>query len=304
MSNRAQYPDEIKAIVKAKYPLCATPEDRDRLADECGIGSRQKLYNLASRLLATRPHANSANEWVGEEDGYDATEDISRLYLRDNPGTLEWLDDDDRYLREHFGKTFLESIAFMLNRTETACAYRARQLNLRSIPKYYDQRKVAAWLGLSPSDMKVLHKRGLELYPCTNSHGQVKITLISTTSLARVILRDQLWKHLVDRRDADIFFIRDVVESILSLQKSETSWEQNPWVSHGHTCLNPFSDACFGWFYDGFDEKMAGADLDPADLTPEANVTSDHWRRGSQRRLAFDEELAQLRGELAGVELP
>lgn len=304
MSNRAQYPDEIKAIVKAKYPLCATPADRDRLAEECGIGSRQKLYNLASRLLATRPHANAATEWIGDEDGYDATEDTSRLYLRDDPETLTWEADDDRYLREHFGKTFIESIGFMLNRTETACAYRARQLGLRNIPKYYDEAKVSAWLGLAPADLRVLERRGLERYPCTDSRGNVKIVLLSTTSLARVLLQDRLWKHLVDKRDADLFFIKDIVESILELQRGDAIWEHNPWVSHGHTCLNPFSEACFGWFYDGFDEKMAGADLDPADLTPEADVTSDYWRRGAQKRLAFDKELAQLRKDLAGAEMP
>jgi hypothetical protein len=282
MSNRTQYSDEIKNIVLAKYHLCRTPEDRDALAAECGIGSRQKLYNLASRLDATRPHANSHIEWSGEEGGYDATQDISRLYLRDDPISLLWTPDQDRYLSEHFGRTFVESIGFYLNRTETATAYRSRQLGLRNIPKYYDLKKVAAWLGISYRSVLLLAKKGLEVHPCTNRYGELKITLISTTSLARVLLKDRFWKLLIDKYGADRFFIKDVVESVIALQKGEANWEPNCWVSHGHTCLNPFSDDCFGWFYDGYDSKMAGHDLDPRDLAPSANVTSDNWRRGTR----------------------
>jgi len=284
MASRTQYSEEVKAIVKAKYHLCRTPEDRDALAAECGIGSRQKLYNLASRLNATRPHANNHTEWTAEDEGYDATQDTSRLEMRDDPATLTWTTDQDRYLSEHFGRTFIESIGFMLNRTETAVAYRARQLGLRNIPKYYDLKKVAPWLGLSYRNVLLLAKRGLEIHPCTDRHGKLAITLISTTSLARLLLKDRFWKLLVDRYGADKFFIKDVVESVVALQKGEANWEPNCWVSHGHTCLNPFSEVSFGWFYDGYDEKMAGADLDPRDLAPSANVASDHWRRGARRR--------------------
>jgi hypothetical protein len=298
MANRAQYSDDIKAVVKAKYPLCRTPADRDALAQECGIGSRQKLYNLASRLFATRPHANSAAEWVEDEDGYDATQDFSRLQLRDNPAILEWTTDNRRYLREHFGKTFIESIAFMLNRSETACAYEARRMGLRNVPKYYDMRKIGAWLGLSSRELLLLSKHGLDIHPCTDRSGELAITLVSTTSLARVLIKDGFWKKLVDRRQADAYFIADIIESVVDLQKGIANWEPNCWVSHGHTCLNPFSDACFGWFYDGNDEKMAGADLDPRDLAPSANVSSDNWRRGTRALPQFEDEIEALAPEL------
>jgi hypothetical protein len=297
MSNRAQYSDETKATVRAKYPLCKTPDDRDKLARECGIGSRQKLYNLASRLVATRPHTNSHVEWSGEDAAYDATRDDSRLYLRDDPDKLSWSADDDRYLREHFGRTFVEAIGFMLNRTETAVSYRARELGLRNIPRYYDAKKVAAWLGISMRDLLLLSRRGLDIFPCTDRYGKLKITLVSTTSLARVLLRDRLWKRLVDKFDADQFFVKDIIESIVALQREEAVWEPNSWVSHGHVSLNPFSEACFGWFYDGHDRKMAGADLDPRDLSPSANVTSDYWRRGANGQPAFERELAELADE-------
>jgi len=291
MANRTQYSEDVKAVVKAKYHLCRTPEDRDALARECGIGSRQKLYNLASRLNATRPHANSHAEWTDDEEGYDATQDSARLYLRDNPATLVWSLDQDRYLSEHFGRTFIESIGFYLNRTETAVAYRARQLGLRNIPKYYDLKKVAPWLGLNYRAVFLLSAKGLEIHPCTDRRGKSAITLISTTSLARLLLKDRLWKELVDVYGADKFFIKDVVESVVAMQRNEANWEPNCWVSHGHTCLNPFSDTCFSWFYDGYDDKMAGFDLDPRDLAPTANVASDHWRRGSRVEVKVVEDI-------------
>ena len=295
---RAQYPNEVKALVKAKYPLCKTPADRDRLAEECGIGSRQKLYNLASRLLATRPHSGNdgaSAEWTIEDGGYEAYNDPTRLYLRDDPETLQWTADDNRYISEHFGRTFIEDIAFFLNRTETAVARQARILGLRSIPKYYDAYKVAPWLGLSLRDLLSLSKKGIEVFPCVDRKGRLKVTLISTTSLARVLLADGFWKTLIDNYDADEFFIKDVIESVVSLQKGETVWEPDAWVSHGHTCLNPFADLSFGWFYHGRERAMDGLeDLDPRDLSPSANVTSDSWRRGMRGSDHFTEDLQDL----------
>jgi len=283
-------------LVKAKYPLCKTPADRDRLASEANIDSRQKLYNLASRLMATRPHAGDDTDWSSEESGYEPSDDLSRLYLRDDFSQREqmWSKDDRRYLTEHFGRTKLEDIGFFLNRTETAVAYEARQIGLRNVPKYYDVRKVAPWLGITMRDLLLLSKRGLELFPCTDCYGKLRITLVSTTSLARILTKDRLWKRLVDRYDADEFFIRDVVESVAELQKGTAIWEPNPWVSHGHTSLNPFSEACFGWFYNGYDEKMAGEDLDPRDLSPSANVASDYWKRGANGSVDFEQQLEEL----------
>ena len=267
-------------MIRACYPMCRSPEDRQLLADMYGIGSIQKLYNLASRIDATRPHAGSSEDWTAE-DGYDPTRDFPRLYLRDDPNSLVWDQDADRFLRDHFGKTLIEGLAMFLQRSESAVAYRARIMGFRNVPKYYDLRKVAPWLGVQASDVLLMTKLGLEVFPCCDAKGQIKITLVSTTSLARVLLRGRLWKRLLDKRDADEFFIRDIVESIVSLQKENAVWEPNPWVSHGHTSLNPYSETCFGLFYNGYDEKMAGDDLDPRDLSPRSGVTSDYWRRGA-----------------------
>lgn len=295
--SRAQYSPETKARVHVCYPICKSPEDRKRLAEDEDIGSLQKLYNMASRIDATRAHAGSSEDWMAD-DGYDATQDWARLYLRDDPETVTWSKDDDRFLRDHFGRTKIEEIGVFLNRSETAVAYRVRELGLRNIPKYYDIRKVAPWLGLKVSDVMLMTKIGLEVFPCCNAEGEIKITLVSTTSLARTLLRGRLWKRLVDKYDADEFFIRDIIESIVALQKGEAVWEPSPWVSHGRVSLNPYSETCFGLFYDGYDEKMAGDDLDPRDLHPRAKVTSDNWRRGENGTDDSDEQLKTLGKEL------
>ena len=294
VASRAQYTDEQKAAVSILYKLCRTPEDRDRVAADVGIGSRQKLYNLASRIDATRPHANSQQE-ITSDDGYNARLDTSRLFLRDDFTSVEWSEDDERYLREHFGRTFIEDVGVFLNRSETAVAYKARTMGLRNVPKYYDVAKVSKWLGLKLSELIMLTKHGLELFPCVNPEGKVEITLVSTTSLARVLVWKRLWKMLLAKHDADEFFIRDVIESIAELQKGDALWEPNPWVSHGHTCLNPFAGICFGLFYNGYDSKMDKTDeLDPRDLAPWAKVTSDDWRRGAHGQDRSQEELTEL----------
>lgn len=175
--------------------------------------------------------------------------------------------------------------------------YRARHLGLRNIPKYWDISKATAWLGLEIKDLLLLRKTGLDMFPCTDRNGKVKIVLLSTTSLARVLLRGRLYKKLLnpDKYDADAFFIHDIIESIADLQKEEAVWEPNAWVSHGHTCLNPFADLSFGWFYDGHDKAMDGLeDLDPRDLSLRANVTSDDWLRGANGNDDSDEKLQEI----------
>lgn len=51
---RVSYSEETKAKVQELYPLCKTPEDRQKLADALGVKSTSRLYNLASRL-SNRP---------------------------------------------------------------------------------------------------------------------------------------------------------------------------------------------------------------------------------------------------------
>jgi hypothetical protein len=296
-TSRAQYSQETKERVYWRYPLLLSREDRLELAREEKIESLAKLYNLASRLEATRGHDLGEGPWSDPE----------RLLLRIDPDTHVWLPKHDRYIRSAWRKLFIEQIAFRLDLPEIAVAYRARQLGLRAVCHYWDAKKVVAWLGISGRELLELAsppagKHGLELYPQRNRRGEFAIMLASATSLARVLAQDGLWKRLVDERNADKFFMREILESSVALQLSEElaalrerqnrgerltvselerieslerrldphggehALEPNPWVSHGHTALNPRSEGCFGLFFTGYDDKMEGFDIDPADV--------------------------------------
>lgn len=219
MATRAQYSDEIKELVKLKYPRCRSVADREALAKELGIESLQKLYNLASRLGATRGHENTAAEVSAGADAiYDPRTDMTRLYMRDDPDTLVWTRDNNRYLIDSWRKFHIEDIAFQLNRSETAVAYQARKLRLRKVPMYYDAKKVAAWLGIDRKTLVEMTKHGLVLKPCTDSNEVLRIMLVSTVSLGRVLSKNFFWKELVAKNDADRFFIKDVLESLMGIQ--------------------------------------------------------------------------------------
>jgi hypothetical protein len=285
------------------YPLCLTREDRIDLAAEEGVESLAKLYNLGSRLDATRGHSINADEFYFDPE---------RLSLRDKPDKI-WQAKEDRYIKTAWRHLHIEKIAYRLRCSETAVAHRARQLGLRGVCYYWDAKKVVRWLGIDgrtlielskprqhPKTQKPAHT--LELYPCRDRHGVHKIMLVSATSLARIFAQDSFWKKLVDKRNADQFFIKEVMEGAAAAQLTqelmefrrrlerddslseedlvcldaleekvaalggETYFESNAWVSHGHTSLNPYSESCFGLFFDGDDKKMAGCNLNPWDL--------------------------------------
>lgn len=311
---KERYPEATRRLVERKYPLCLTKEDRHMLRREAQIESLTKLYNYASRVMVTRGHG---------EPEYNPCSDPNRLFVRIDPEEWTWTKDMDRYIRNAWRKFEIEKIAFFLNTSETAVAYRARHLGLRNVPKYWDARKVVYWLGLTKEDIMDLCTKGvagddgkaavLDMKPCTDPNEVVRIRLISTSSLARVLHKNDFWKTLIETRDADEFFIRDILESVEGLQKTqrayairalecpsaeekeelreiearlkviggEAQWEPSPWVSHGHTSMCPFYPETMGCFFDGYDKHMVH--VDPEDLHPSMRCASDNWRRGAWR---------------------
>lgn len=333
--SRNQYPQEVKDLVLLKYPRCRTIEDKWALAyevaDLMGIPKDdpnllQKLYNLASRIKATRRHRTTAEEWTSEDElRYDPSTDRARLEIRDDPETLEWTKGDERYLKQNWKIYKIEDIAFQLNRSETAVAYRARKLGLRQVAKYYDMEKVGPWLGLTQKDMINLQEKGLELKPCTDYRGEYKLTLVSAASLYRLLRNEKLRTFLIQNRRADRFFIMDVIESMegviathtkrvfeqkktegkkltaeetkqLAAAKAkireigrELDFEVNDWVSHGHTCLCPYSEYTLGTRFDGTDTETTGYELKPDELHPDKKVGTAEWRReywGGRKQIA------------------
>jgi hypothetical protein len=216
---RTRYSDELKQEIRRRYPLCRTTADKEALAQELGVQTLHRLYNLASRLGVTREYG----DWYEEEEAplepslptvdYDPSEDQARLRLREDPTTTIFSARDDEYLRRNFGQQRIEEIAYMINHTESATMYRARKLGLRGAARSWEINRVCAWLGITrPQLERAGRDGGLVILPCCDSTAQVRITLVETESLARTLLHDGLWRRLRETHAADEWFLREIIE--------------------------------------------------------------------------------------------
>lgn len=256
---RSRYTETVIDQVRDRYPHCRDIEDKKDLAASLNIGSVPQLYNLACRLGVTagenRPERDQARA---------AALDPSRRFLREDPKQTVFSESDNGYLERHFGQVEVEVIAHFTGHTETAIAYQARKLGLRRAARHWDMVKVLDWLGIDGATLKAW---GVTPHHCCDRSGRVRIILLEAEEIARALVRGGCWQRLV-ARGADQFFIREVIESYLEIRQGKADWERT-WVSHGHTCLNPFAGLSFGLFYSGDDPKMLGADLEPTELSRE-----------------------------------
>lgn len=260
---RPIYTDEQKRVVMEQYQYCHTRSEKEALARRLGI-TMEQLYNLANRLKATRTYQErAARAGTASAPAFDP----ARLLLREDPEATVFTDEQDTYLRRHFGydargRKHLEEIAFHLGHTETAMAWRARHLGLRRFCKYWDERKVLPWVG---ADGEALRTLGVDFYPCLDRRAELAITLISTSSLLRMLeasgRRDELLAGGADR-----FFLLELAELAEALRSGEALWELSRWISHGQTHLNPWGGVSFGLFDDGSDDAIPGRELHPSDL--------------------------------------
>lgn len=280
---------------------------------EARIGlSRTQMYHASSRAKATNG------------DAFELTFDAqARWKLRDDPEHTVFTDVEDDAIRclwpaaENTKSLRIEALAVLLDKTETAVAYHARQLGLRNVAQFYELERVRVWLDLSyptarkPNEVDELalldkFSYGL-LHPCTDLDGNVLCTLVSTAALARLFveaelpvsdnddryarLRKQFMRKLLAERWPDQFFIKELVEGIEAVGQGEAVFEPNPWISHGMTDLHPLS-AGRGTFLFGphdaardDDEPFAlekigflyGA-LRPQDMHPDERLDADGWR--------------------------
>lgn len=264
--SRARYSPEVVEAVKTRYPHCRGNADKELLARSLGIASTPQLYNLACRHRVT-----AGEDRPEREASRRAALDPARRTRRENPDTIVWSADDDAYLTRSFGRVEIEVLAHFTGHTETAIAHRARELGLRKAARHWDVERVAAWLGVDIADIAQM---GVDLHRCCDRQGRTRITLVETVQLGRALARGGRWQRLV-AAGADRFFIREVIEATLAEHRGEGEWDAM-WVSHGHTCLNPFSGLSFGLFYAGDDPKLTGANFTLADVSPQ-NV---HFLRG------------------------
>jgi hypothetical protein len=248
---RPRYTDWQKQMMATYYALAGSgvPENLEWLRQRIGLSSRSKLHNMASRDQHTRRF---------QENAYNPNEDWSLLDHRMDPATTTFDAEVDAHLMHGFGKRqSLAEIAFFRCYTEIALAYRARQLGLRKPCRYWDLRYVCRWLGLSKEQLEVVGRpAGLKILTCCNKRGKVGIYLVESKSLASTLARPGLIAKLVEQRNADQFFIREVLESVLSVRQGVDEWEPCPWISFAHTSLNPYCEMSMGLAYDGSDPTI------------------------------------------------
>lgn len=263
---RARYSPDVVEAVKTRYPHCRGAADKELLARSLGIASTPQLYNLACRHRVT-----AGEDRPEREASRQAAIDPKRRELRENPDTIVWTRDDDDYLTRSFGRVEIEVLAHFTGHTETAIAHRARHLGLRKAARHWDVERVSDWLGMTAPEIAAM---GVDLHRCCDQRGRMRIVLVETAQLGRALARGGRWQRLV-ARGADRFFIREVIEATLAERNGEDPWDPM-WVSHGHTCINPFSGLSFGLFYAGDDPKLTGANFTVEELSP-ANI---HLLRG------------------------
>lgn len=278
--NRTRYSRWQKQQVKLHYPACRTTKDKEELAlrlgilDEGGKPSVAKLYNLASRLKATQGH--------DQDERLAAITDTERLREREDPEQTRFTNKDDSYLISEFGRRRPDAIAFYRDHTEAAIAHRARCLKLRKPVKHWELAKVALWLDMSEEELRELRREGIDIYPLCDKkdkRGLTKIELVSTTSLWRWL--EAAGEKFLEGRNPDKFFLlelKECKEVILANHEDPKAWESCDYLSHGHTCNNPYADS-YGLYCPNNDRYLAGEDpkcgaraIDLDDLRPENNV--------------------------------
>lgn len=254
---RTRYSPYVKEQVRQRYRFCRTTADKEALAaeleilDDDGRPSVAKLYNLASRLGAAGSDEGAAGEF---QPGHE------RPVIVEHPDETEFSRRDDEYLRNEFGRREIDVIAYHLHHSEPAVLYRARHLGLRKPVKHWRIEKVAAWLSMDLDEFKrTAGKVGLDIHPLHNLEGKLMLEVVSTSSLGRWIKSKGVLAQL-RKNGADEFFLRELLESLDDLVAGKTEFESCKFLSHGHVCMNPFTQASFGLFCTNNERYKAGED--------------------------------------------
>lgn len=256
--------------IRRFYRYARDRDDRLWIMERFEFRDLEQVYNTANREEAT---VSKQSEIIGPTSPiHNEAYDPQRLYLREDPETVQFSEQVDRYIagklvngkrkrdEGRFGTVPIEGIALFCDHTETAIMVRARHLRKRQFCKFWEVHKVLAWLGV---DEQWLFDHGVNIYNCTDTKRVVRIRLVRSSALMRMIaypgVRDELLK-----RGADKFFLLELdemIEAVKSLPASEV-WEPSRWVSHGHICLNPRAGLSFRLFDDGIiDPHMPGREL-------------------------------------------
>ena len=308
--------DKQLDVLRQGYATASTKQQKLALAKRARILNAQgepdirKMYNVACVYGLTRRSEDLTDEEFGKymrgEIGiaerrkpFSEEQETVLLGLREDPQSTVFSRDDDKYIIAKWRKEPVQAIALARGHSETAVMYRARSLKrrarlsggrqgklqpLRKAAHLYELQRVLGWLGLGESEVSVLRELGVEIFdrqtrPGDHSAGPVVVA---------ASLYDFLKKHgprLITERDADRYFILEILETAPELQQiRERAQLELPvlgagegcrYLSHGHTCLNQESGPLFRLYCDG-DDKHCPTSTRTMPLIGEQDLT-DNW---------------------------
>lgn len=270
---RMRYRQWQRDLVLIYYEICDSREEKIWLCDLAHIPDIRRLYNLACALKITRKNEDLSDKEFWRYRAGDKTvmsqrkklseiEEAEILKLREDPNDPDlFTAEDDKALIKDFGKVKIVEIAKTRGHSETAIMYRARHLTarekrpdgslseeraLRQASQAFELDRVASWLGLTVDEVKALQAAGVQIRPIKDREHKTVKWWVMAESLVDFL--GKFGARLVEERDADRFFIKEVLECAELIAKGELEYEGCYFVDHGHVCNNPWAGAPCGWF--------------------------------------------------------
>lgn len=282
---RTRYTQWQREMVALHYPTCRTPEEKLELCRKVGISDIRRLYNLACQMGLTRGSEDLSDaefrEYMAGNKNvmslrrrHNQQDERQLLERREDPRTTKWSPEDDKFLMANFGRMGISSIALQRGHSETAVMYRSRYLTrqerdldgnlmppqpLRRPAIGFSIGRVCAWLGLSEEELRALQTAGVVIRPLPNRRNENQDHWVLARSLAPFLRK--YGARLIKEKNADVFFIKEILETEEAITKDKLESESCYFLDHGHKCQNPWSGPCYQLFCDGNDTKCLVKEL-------------------------------------------
>jgi len=283
---RSRYEPWQREMVKKEYPTCQTPEEKLELCRKAGIKDIRRLYNLACQEGITRrsddlsdaefrAYTNGDKNVMSLRQSYTPEEEKELLSFRQDPRETKFSREDDKFLIANYGRMSTPAIAKQRGFSETAVMYRARYLKrpgrtpegeptppepLRQPSVGFALDRVAAWLGLSEKELHGLTSVGVVIRPLPTRKGEVTGHWVLSQSLAPFLVKHGA--RLVKERNADLFFIKEILETEQLIKDDKVARAACFFVDHGHKCNNPWAGPRYETFCpNGVDSKCKVKEL-------------------------------------------
>jgi len=293
---KRRYKQWQRDMVRREYETCTTPEEKLDLCRRAGIADIRRLYNLACQEKITRrsddltdaefaAYTNGDKSIMSQRRSYTPEEEDEILRRRDDPRTTKLTANDEKYLIENYGKVDIVTIAKHRGISETALMYFARKLEkevkterpdpedskkkivtfhkefLRRPAHGYTLKRVSAWLGLTEDELRELASTvNVIIRPLPNKRGEITDYWVLAESLVPFLQKHG--KFLIKEKGADLFFIKEVLETSQEVEAGSTTYTGCYFADHGHKCRNPFAGPRYETFCpNGRDQKCKVKEL-------------------------------------------